>query len=124
MLAEWDLNENLESDLYNIVQVIREESTDNEEISVYGNRDSVYLYSNRKSASKYSYQFPIGTVNTDILDEYFQEIDVKRPKLIVVVNDMFDGNRVQDPRMLAFLDDNGYQEIYADSSNRIFKYGD
>lgn len=67
-----------------IVSYIIEHTEPDDEISVFGNDDSYYLYARRRSASKYSYQFPIAKVAPAILDEYFEELLAHQPKIIVV----------------------------------------
>lgn len=53
-------------------------------LSVYGNWDSIHVKTRLLSTSKYTYQFPIGVVNTKILDNYFENIEENQPDWLVV----------------------------------------
>lgn len=59
-------------------------TSEEETISVYGNWNVIYVLSQRVSASKYSYQVPIGQVMPSIMDEYFNELEEKMPKIIII----------------------------------------
>lgn len=84
-------------------------------ISVYGNFNILYLLSHRLSASKYSYQFPIGEINPKYMDEYFNDLQSKRPKIIAVQK-----SRLNNARMKAFLNDNGYEEAYKSNDATVY----
>ena len=66
------------------ISYIQEYSDENDTITVFGNRDSIYFYSNRQSASIYSYQYPIGNVDEQIIRLYFNDLELNKPKLIIV----------------------------------------
>ena len=66
------------------ISYIQEYSDENDTITVFGNRDSIYFYSNRQSASIYSYQYPIGNVDEQIIRQYFNDLELNKPKLIIV----------------------------------------
>lgn len=70
--------------LDDIVSLIERNTSTDERIIVFGNYDLVYLKSRRRAASKYSYQFPIGTIYPKIMDDFFYEIEVALPKVAVV----------------------------------------
>lgn len=57
---------------------------DDDTISVFGNKDSIYLLCGRLSASRYSYQFPLVEVRRDIYQEYLAELERNNPGLIVI----------------------------------------
>lgn len=99
-----------------VCNYIQLNTTDDEKISVYGNWDIIYVLSQRVSASKYSYQFPIGTVIPSIMDEYFRELEESLPKLIVVQ----EGRRKE--RIVNFLNNNGYAEVWLGGENGPFLY--
>ena len=46
----------------------------NTPISVYGNWYIIYVLSQHKHATKYSYQFPLGQINPDIITDYFKQL--------------------------------------------------
>lgn len=87
-----------------------------EEIVVYGNWNYVYLRCNRMPASKYSYQFPIAAVEPSILDNFFIDVAMNRPKVFVVQWDHF------DDRVKKFLDEKGYEEQWKDSEQGTHIY--
>lgn len=61
------------------------ENTEKEDrITVYGNYNIFYVLSDRLSASRYSYQLPIGEVDKNILERYYAELRNRNPKVIVV----------------------------------------
>ena len=100
--------------------VIESNSNENDKISVYGNWDMIYLLTNRLPASKYSYQFPIGTVSPKIFDEYFNDLEKTQPVLIIIEPERFDKN------IENFLQKNNYNCIadipYENSNDNILIY--
>lgn len=102
-----------------VCELIEENTTENERISVYGNGDIVYLISNRLHATGYSYQFPIGEIAPDIMDEYFEEMEEELPPIVVI------WQRQADERIENFLSEHNYTEIsdrqpYDIGSTRVF----
>ncbi len=100
--------------------MIDDNTTDDERISVYGNGDIIYLVSNRLHATRYSYQFPIGEIAPDIMDEYFEEMENELPSIVVI------WERQADERIEDFLSEHNYMEIsdlssYDLGKTRIFK---
>jgi len=104
-------NSNYTKAVRNAAKIIKEHTTEEETISVYGNWDIVYLISERLSASKYSYQFPIGTIDSAIMEEYFENITEEQPKVIVIQE-----NRMDD-RMRSFLDTYHYTLTYNEKAD-------
>ncbi len=97
--------------LCDLVECIEENTTPDDYISVYGNYDIVYLLSNRMHATRYSYQFPVGQVMPEIMDEYFEQLQVEQPVVIVITQ----GNH--DERISSFVDMNGYNMIWTENSD-------
>lgn len=89
-----------------LTNMITEYTDENDAISVYGNIDCVYVLSQRKHATRYSYQFPIGEVRPEILDEYFAQLAEELPPLIIVTSEH------SDDRILDFLKENNYSYIW------------
>ena len=52
--------------------------------SVFGNKDIIYLLCDKRSASKYSYQFPIIEARRGIYQEYLEDIRKNTPKMVVI----------------------------------------
>lgn len=102
-----------------VCELVDENTTEDERISVYGNGDIIYLLSNRLHATRYSYQFPIGEVAPDIMDEYFEEMENELPPIVVI------WQRQADERIENFLSGHDYTEIsdrqpYDIGSTRVF----
>ena len=96
-----------ESEPDSVVDIILERTDDEDCITVYGNCDRYYLLSHRMSASRYSYQDPIGIVNPEILEEYFDDLAQNIPKVVVWPGCQENPDWEQD-RMYQFLEANGY----------------
>lgn len=67
-----------------IAIVIQNLTNENDRITAVGNADILYLLSNRKSASKYSYQIPIGKIYPKVWQEYIDDIRQLKAKVIVL----------------------------------------
>lgn len=94
--------EHFSEQLRNVCRLIDEKTDASDKISVYGNWDLVYVMSDRMHATHYSYQAPIGTIDPEIKERYFDELENEKPKIIVSRKcDM-------DDRMEHFLDDHDY----------------
>lgn len=90
------------------VSTIISENTDiDDAISVYGNWDLIYVISNRKHATRYSYQFPVGQVMPEIMEEYMKELQEEQPKLIVLAKGTYNDN------IINFLNSNCYHLIWS-----------
>jgi len=98
-------NDNMDETVSTICHFIEQYTGDEESISVYGNKDCIYVLSRRRHATKYSYQVTIGPVMPEIMNEYFAELEVEQPRMIIIQNGFFD-DRIND-----FLTDNHYEFI-------------
>lgn len=116
-----DRAQNHHSDMVRgVCELVDENTTEDERISVYGNGDIVYLVSNRLHATRYSYQFPIGEIAPDIMDEYYEELEEELPPVIVI------WQMQADERIESFLYGHNYMEIsgsqpYDLGKTRVFK---
>lgn len=73
------------SEIVQTVSSIISENTDEDDaISVYGNWDVIYVISDRKHATRYSYQFPLGQVMPEIMEEYIKELNAEQPGIVVI----------------------------------------
>lgn len=90
--------------VYDIQKIVKENTTEDDRITVYGNWNIVYMATERMSASKYSYQFPIGQIMPQIMDDYFEELSVNQPEMIIMV----EPSKEMD-RMKAFINRNAYK---------------
>lgn len=78
------LRYNPPTDIHSIVAIVKDNTDSDDTISVCGNRDIIYLLSDRQSVSKYSYQSPIAKVNPHIMQEYLADIRGKEAKMIII----------------------------------------
>jgi hypothetical protein len=75
-----------------LVKFIESNTSVNDSIIVFGNKSLIYLQSNRYSASKYFYQYPIGTIDKKIGIEFIEDIKENTPMLIVDLDNRMDRN--------------------------------
>ena len=80
-----------------------------DKISVYGNWNEMYILLGRPHATRYSYQFPIGQIDSRIMDEYFMELYDEMPKVIIVENTHY------DERMENFVKSNAYHFVWGEN---------
>lgn len=96
-----------------IVQYVVTNSDENDKIIVWGNWNIVYVLSKRLPASKYSYQFPIGKVDRQILIEFFEELEITLPKFVIIAEEIGD--------MEKFLNNNNYFCANEIDGRKIYK---
>jgi len=91
-----------------VAAFIRKNTTDEDAISVFGNYHTLYLLSDRFSASKWSYQTTPIEINPKVCAEYFSDLERTKPKIIVKAKEF-------DPwiekQMDDFLSENSYDRI-------------
>ena len=85
-------------------------TSEDDAISVYGNMDFVYVKTHRKHATVYSYQYRIGLVMPEIIDQYMQQLSDELPPVIVVQNGY------KDDKILNFLNKNGYKMVWPEGN--------
>lgn len=113
-LAYVNRNESGVSDrVRKLSEIVKENTTPDEKISVYGNYDIVYVVSDREHATKYSYQTPIGSVYEPIREEYFSQLKKEQPKLIIVQKGRYGGE------IEKFLTDNSYEVLWAEDEDSL-----
>lgn len=106
-----DRNEDHHSELVeSVCQVVVDNTSAEDRISVCGTWDIIYLISNRMHATRYSYLFPAGRMMPSIMDEYFEQLGEEQPKIIVVLEGWLDENSHRD--IYNFLEENPYEEIW------------
>lgn len=96
-----------------VVEYIYENTTESDEILVVGNDNRIYLHSGRLSSSKYSYQYPIAYISEDIYNDFYNEISIDNPKLIIF-NESFIG-------IEEFLNEYNYSCVYTKDDYEIYK---
>lgn len=112
-------NKYYSGEVVSMCEVIQNNTSEEETISVYGNYNILYVVSNRMHATKYSYQYPIGEVYPKIMDEYWEQLSEEKPKIIAVQSGRYDES------IQTFLDTNSYDFLWGNeqdlsSSSSIF----
>lgn len=82
----FDTKSDMDIDVLQTLEYIEQYTDENDPVAIYGNRDSILYLSNRKSASKYSYQCPIANFDKSILNEYLLEVEAEKPELIIIAS--------------------------------------
>ena len=98
-----------------IVNRVSEFTNEDDRISVYGSWDIIYILSNRAHATRYSYQFPIGQVVPEIMNDYMYSLQEELPKAIVIQSGRYDDS------IKAFLSENNYAMLYSSDSDDLSK---
>jgi len=101
--------------LWEVCEAVDTFCGEDDTISVFGNKDVVYLLCGRMSASRYSFQFPIVEVRREIYQEYLRELEYNVPK-VVVIDEPFAEEYVDLFRQ--WLDENEYEPT--DSGKTIY----
>lgn len=96
-----------------IVKIINNTAQEKDAISVYGNWDIIYVLSNHRHATRYSYQYPICQVMPEIMDEYLGELQEELPSIVVVQKTHYDSN------IGAFLDSNQYHLLWSENGESM-----
>ena len=60
-------------------------------IIVCGNCDRIYIEAERKAASKYSYQLPVGDKDLRIFEEFLEDLEKNEPEALVINTNDLDG---------------------------------
>ena len=112
-------NKYYSGEVVSMCEVIQNNTSEEETISVYGNYNILYVVSNRMHATKYSYQYPIGEVYPKIMDEYWDQLIVEKPKISAGHSWSYDES------IQTFLDTNSYDFLWGNeqdlsSSSSIF----
>ena len=67
-----------------VAAMIWDNTDPDEKIIVCGNADRIYIESERESASKYSYQLPIGDKDPKIFKEFLTDLERNNPEVVVI----------------------------------------
>lgn len=113
---DFDTNNNTLKDTidYKISEYIKNNTSADELITVYGNENEVYLLSQRKSASKYTYQIPIINVSKSLEREYFNDLKKNNPKYIVIED--------RDDRIINYINKNNYEIVSEFENEKLQVY--
>ena len=91
-----------------IADLVLQHSAGDDEITVCGNWNIIYLLSNRCSSSRYSYQ-TVCSIDKEMEDEYFDDLINNPPSVIVLRSDFYAMDRMKD-----YLDNNSYNDVGGD----------
>lgn len=108
------LKSNSSTEWHEIAEIVTENTNKSDLITVCGNRNIIYLLSDRKSASKYSYQYPIAEINPNIKTEYLDDIRQLKAKIIIVEKDYFLYDDIMD------VDEQNYMLLETINSTHIY----
>lgn len=103
-------NEKQEGEIDGLIQFVKEHTTEEDRIVVYGNHNSIYVKSQRLCASKYSYITPVAAVDKGIFPEYYSELQETNPRLIIIPKE-YDINDPELSDMRQFIDQNNYYKV-------------
>lgn len=92
-----------------VANYVEANTTPEDGISVYGNWDLIYVLSDRRHATRYSYQFPISDARPEIIGEYLSQLTEEQPKVIVVQKGHL------DDRITGFLEENKYELLWSEN---------
>jgi len=70
-----------------IINCIKENTSQSDLISVMGNNSLLYYLSGRNSCSRFHYQFPLVKIDSNITKEYYTDIVTNKPRLILCAGD-------------------------------------
>jgi hypothetical protein len=93
---------------------INDNTAPDDTISVLGNQCTVYLFTNRDSASRYIYQLPLVNISPKIKMEYASDLQKMQPELLIVPL-----NIVSEP--IIGMIGVGYYEYFASDRHIIYK---
>ena len=96
-----------------VSEMVADLTSEDETITVYGNWDIVYVMAHRMHATQFSYQFPIGQVMPEIMDEYMKQLEEELPSVVVVASGNYDGN-IQE-----YLENNSYVRVWPDNDEEL-----
>ena len=94
------------NDTKDLIEYIKENTYENEEIIIYGHKNSIYNLTKTKSASKYSYIIDKLLEDENFMKNYLLELKEKNPKLIILINSPV----IKSDRMKVFLVENHYYQ--------------
>lgn len=104
-----------------VCNIVSYNTQSDDKISVYGNWDIIYILSDRAHATKYSYQFPIGQIMPEIMQDYYNELGEQLPKIIVIQSGYY-----YDDQMEQFLNKNYFlvwkENEDEEESTKIYMY--
>ena len=110
----------ISANMESVVKLIQENSDSDDLITVFGLNDIVYVLSNRRSVSKYSFQHVFPRVEPERMEEYYSDLEENPPKLIVDCHQFLSNER---NRLMYFIDTHGYELVgtSVDDTHYVYK---
>ena len=99
-----------------VTEYIKTNTKKDDRIIVIGNKNIIYVETERLSASKYSYQHPIVNASQDILDDFYNELKKEKPEMIVIPTEHKNFSGIND-----FIEKNNYTEVFKNWSHTVFQ---
>ena len=100
-----------------VAEFIKNNSDTDDKITVCGNDDMYYNLSGRFSASRFSYTLPLFTVNNNYRNEFYNDIEKTKPKVIILPNSYYDYKAMMD-----YIQKNNYETVTSLKSKNISVY--
>lgn len=112
-----------------VTQFIKNETRADDYVLMWGAESSINFVSNRKSPTKYVYQYPLYTVgyqNEEMIDEFFDEIQTNQPKLIFDTSssDPWIPPINRDKRVVWEASNDNPQYVPMKEMNKVYQYLD
>lgn len=95
-----------------VADIIKENTGEDEPISVYGNWDAIYVAAERPHATRYSYQFPIGTISRAVMLEYLDQMRQELPRILVIQEGYYNDD------IKGFIEENHYSSIWEEDKQK------
>ena len=97
-----------------IKKLIEDNTTSDECITVYGNKNMYYVLSNRLPCSKYTYLFPIITIDKKIWGGFYSDLEKNKPKIIIYEDTYY------TPYLDVYLTGNSYKLLYKSHDDYVY----
>jgi hypothetical protein len=85
----WNLRTEEKEYFINMGKFINDNTDADDTVSVFGNQCAVYLYTERNTASKFIYQYPLAEVDEAIGTKYVADIQKAKPALFIIPKVIF-----------------------------------
>lgn len=102
--------EKIDASVLAVSSWVENNTEEDELIIVCGNWNIIYNLSNRFAASKYSYQSPVGAIDSDIERTFFEELSENKPAAIILPSEFYAHDRMHE-----FIDAHNYIRVYVDN---------
>ena len=98
-----------------VIVEIEQRTTNQDLITVYGNKTQLYYLTDRKSASIYSYQ-TFFDEHPEKMQQYLEELSTNQPKLFVQTESL-------PEEIIHFLQEKGYYKVWEQNEMILYQRG-